>query len=184
MKMQGIASTGIIHPQTSLSVVHICQLCAYRMRNMTICKQFNGVQDSLEFILCWNSQPRKSDATNCHYRYHIPPKVIIKIPNIWQCHASRMHNMTIHNQFHALRDELEQIQFQTFYAATMKMQGIAITGTIHPQKSSSVVHIYQRCAYRLQNITIRKQFDGLQDFLESILCHNSQPHKSDTRNCC
>jgi hypothetical protein len=113
MKMQGIVSTGIIHPLKSLSVVHICQLCAYRMQNMTICKQFNGVQDSLESILCWNSQPRKSDARNCHYRYHIPPKVIIKIPNIWQCHASRMHNMTIHNQFHALRDELEQIQFQT-----------------------------------------------------------------------
>jgi hypothetical protein len=66
----------------------------------------------------------------------------------------------------------------------MKMQGIAITGTIHPQKSLSVVHIYQLCAYRMQNITIRKQFDGLQDFLESILCHNLQPRKSEARNCC
>jgi hypothetical protein len=45
MKMQGIAITGIIYAQTSLSVVHICQLGAYRMWIMTTHKQFNGVQD-------------------------------------------------------------------------------------------------------------------------------------------
>jgi hypothetical protein len=55
MKKQEIAITSIINPQKSLSVVHICQLCAYRMQNMTICNQFDGVQDSLEFILCQNS---------------------------------------------------------------------------------------------------------------------------------
>jgi hypothetical protein len=45
MKMQGIAITGIIYPQKSLSVVHICQLGAYRMQIMTIHKQFDGVQE-------------------------------------------------------------------------------------------------------------------------------------------
>jgi hypothetical protein len=43
--MEGTAITSTIHPQKSLSVVHMCQLCAYRMRNLTICYQFDGVQD-------------------------------------------------------------------------------------------------------------------------------------------
>jgi hypothetical protein len=48
--MQGIAITGTVHPPKPLSVVHICQLCAYRMRNMTIRYQFDGVQDYFEYI--------------------------------------------------------------------------------------------------------------------------------------
>ncbi len=47
--MQGIAITGTVHPPKPLSVVHICQLCAYRMRNMTIRYQFDGVQDYFEY---------------------------------------------------------------------------------------------------------------------------------------
>jgi hypothetical protein len=51
----------------------------------------------------------------------------------------------------------------------MKIQGIAITGTIHPQKSLSVVHICQLCAYRIRDMTMHNQFDVVQDYLESIL---------------
>jgi hypothetical protein len=61
MNTQGIAITGTIHPQKSLSVVHICWLCAYRMPNMTICNQFDGVQDYLESIVCRNSQDQNSN---------------------------------------------------------------------------------------------------------------------------
>jgi hypothetical protein len=48
----------------------------------------------------------------------------------------------------------------------MKTQGTAITSTVHPQKSLSVVHMSQLCAYRMQNMTIRYQFDGEQDYFE------------------
>jgi hypothetical protein len=64
----------------------------------------------------------------------------------------------------------------------MKTQGIAITGIIYPQKLLSVVYTFQLSAYRMQNMTIHKQFDGVQDSLASILCRNSQPCKSDARN--
>jgi hypothetical protein len=54
MKTQGTAITSTVHPQKSLSVVHMSQLCAYRMQNMTIRYQFDGVQDYFEYIFCWN----------------------------------------------------------------------------------------------------------------------------------
>jgi hypothetical protein len=69
--MQGTAITGTVHPQKSLSVVHICQLCAYRMRNMTISYQFDGVQDYFEYVFCWNLHRQNSNKRNCHEWYDI-----------------------------------------------------------------------------------------------------------------
>jgi hypothetical protein len=60
MKTQGIPFTSIMHPQKLLSVVNICQLCSYRMWNMTIRKHFDGVQDSFESILCSESADLKT----------------------------------------------------------------------------------------------------------------------------
>jgi hypothetical protein len=66
------------YPLKSLSVVHICQLCAYRMRNMTIRYRFDGVPDYFKYFF-WTSHHQNSNARNCHEWYDIPPKVGIKI---------------------------------------------------------------------------------------------------------
>jgi hypothetical protein len=71
MKRQGTAITSTVHPQKSLSLVHMCQLCAYTMRNMTIRYQFDGVPDYFEYVFFWNSYSQNSNARNCHEWYDI-----------------------------------------------------------------------------------------------------------------
>jgi hypothetical protein len=64
------------------------------MQNMTICKQFNQVQDALELIPCWNLHCHKSaGARNFHYQYYRPPKVVIRSPDKTGCIKTRLRDI-------------------------------------------------------------------------------------------
>jgi hypothetical protein len=92
------------------------------MQNMTICKQFNGVQDALKQLQCQKLECHKSDAKNCHCFYHQPPKVI---------RSPDMPTLCIDN---AKYENLQAIQWSTrcfgvdsVLEFASPQQGIAIT---------------------------------------------------------
>jgi hypothetical protein len=163
--MQGTAITGTIHPLKSLSVVHICQLCAYRMQNMTIRYQFDGVKDFSDHIFCWKFAPSQFQCKELPWM-------------VWYITDSQYQNPRYRNAMHrgciiwqftsnCYNSEMN-LKWNQFWKqpAGMKTQGTAITSTVHPQKSLSVVHMRQLCAYRMRNMTICYQFDGVPDYFE------------------
>jgi hypothetical protein len=93
-----------------------------------------------------------------------------------------MQNITIQKEFDAVQDKLEKIQFWN-YCASIRMQGILPLLVSSTPKSLFCIHICQLGAYRMQNMTICKQFDAIQDALEYILYQNLQHQKSDGGNC-
>jgi hypothetical protein len=97
--------TGTVHPQKPLSVVHICQLCAYRMRNMTIRYQFNGVQDYFEYIF-FGIRSIKIPMQEIAMNGMIYNQKLVSKSRMCHYHAYRRYNMTICKQFDAVRHEL------------------------------------------------------------------------------
>jgi hypothetical protein len=98
---------------------------------------------------------------------------LVSKSQICHYHAYRRYNMTICKQFDNVRWIIINSVSAFTGRAAMMMQWIPFTGIIHPQKSLSVVNVCQLCSYRMWNMTIRKQFDGVQGSFESFLCQKA-----------
>jgi hypothetical protein len=164
---QGTAITGTIHPLKSLSVVHICQLCAYRMRDMTIRYQFDGVKDYSEHIFCWKFAPSQ-------FQWKELPWMV------WNIKKSRYQNPRYRNAMHRgciiwhftsnCYNSVMNLNETNFGSNPPEWRGkeLPLPVLSTPQKSLSVVHMCQLCAYRMRNMTIRYQFDGVPDYFEYV----------------
>jgi hypothetical protein len=95
-------------PLKSLSVVHTCQLCAYRMQNMTICYQFDGVQDYFEYFFCWKFTASKLQHKELPWTVWYITKSWYQNPRyaddmhrgciIWQSTSNLMHSKMNYNE--------------------------------------------------------------------------------------
>jgi hypothetical protein len=93
-------------PQKSLSVVLICQLCAYRMQNMTIRYKFDGVPDYFEYFFVGTIRTVKIPMQGIAMNGMIYNQKLVSKSRICHDHANRRYNMAICKQFDNVRHEL------------------------------------------------------------------------------
>jgi hypothetical protein len=112
------------------------------------------------------------------------PLKLLSKSKICHYHVYRRYNMTICKQFNEYNMNYNKFSFSIHWLHHNDNASNSLYLYHPPPKVIISSQCMPTFSCRMWNMIICKQFDGVQDSFESILCQNPQTWKLDTRNCC